>query len=569
MLRGTNVVVRDGRIDAIGTSAKAPDGAVTVDGSGKTLLPGFIDSHTHIFGIDSLREAAMFGVTTELDMFSVISATTALKKDLAAGKYPDAARFETAGTLVTSPKGHGTEYGIPIPTITKPEDAQAFVDARIAEGSDYIKIIYDDGHTYGMNTPTISKETMAAVIASAHQRHKLAVVHIGSYQGARDAIEAGADGLMHLFVDEKPAPDFGKFVAAHHAFVVPTLAVNASVSHLFPGKVLLEDKLLSPLIPVQDANTLKTGFPVHNNAHLDFAATTETIRQLKAAKVPILAGTDAPNPGTAHGASMHEEMKMLVDAGLTPTEALAAATSIPAEWFSMPDRGRVAKGLRADLLLVRGDPTKDILKTRDIAGVWVGGLTVDRDAWRARVEKEQAVEANLKNAPAPPGSESGAISNFEDGKASAKFGSAWTESTDSIAGGKSTVQLAVADDGANGSTHSLRVSGEVVAAFAAPWAGAMFMPGAQPMQPANLSKFKKITFWARGDGKRARLMMMAKSFGFVPEYQFFAPGPEWKQFSFALTEFKGTMGYDVMAFIFSGGPDVGPFSFQIDEVKLE
>src|SRR6202043_2721257 len=108
---------------------------------------------------------------------------------------------------------HGTEYGISVPTLSSPGEAQAWVDARIAEGSDYIKIVYDDASTYGGHRPTLSKETMKAVIDAAHKRGKLAVVHIGSQQEAHEAIEAGADGLAHLFSDSAPSADFGNFVA--------------------------------------------------------------------------------------------------------------------------------------------------------------------------------------------------------------------------------------------------------------------------------------------------------------------------------------------------------------------
>ena len=83
----------------------------------------------------------------------------------------------------------------------------------------------------------------------------------------------------------------------------------------------------------------------------------------------VLAGTDVTNPGTAHGISMHRELELLVRAGLTPSEALAAGTSQPADRFGLGDRGRVAPGQRADLLLVRGDPTTDILTTREIVAV--------------------------------------------------------------------------------------------------------------------------------------------------------------------------------------------------------
>jgi imidazolonepropionase-like amidohydrolase len=94
--------------------------------------------------------------------------------------------------------------------------------------------------------------------------------------------------------------------------------------------------------------------------------------------VPILAGTDAPNPGTAHGVSIHREMELLVEAGLTPQQALAAATSVPARAFRLDDRGRIAPGLRADLVLAGGDPLKDITETRNIVRIWKGGKAVER-----------------------------------------------------------------------------------------------------------------------------------------------------------------------------------------------
>src|SRR5215469_7014899 len=380
MMRRGNVLIQGDRIVALGPDLSLPDGADVIEGTGLTLLPGLIDSHTHSYG-DALKTAIVFGVTTELDMFTDYHMAAAIRKQQSEGKAQTTADLFSAGTLVTAPRGHGTEYGIPIPTISAPEEAQAFVDARIAEGSDYIKIIYDDGKTYGMSIPTISKETMAAVVRAAHKRGKLAVAHIGSLQGARDAIDAGADGLAHLFVDRAPDPDFGKFLAARHAFVIGTMTVLQAVCQIPGGQLLTTDSALAPYISPLDESNLKKVFPSRQGAQANYAAAEETIRQLKAAGVPILAGTDAPNPGTSHGASLHLEMELLQHAGLTPAEALASATSIPASQFRLADRGRIAPGLRADLLLVKGDPTADIKATRSIVGVWKQGVKLDRQSY--------------------------------------------------------------------------------------------------------------------------------------------------------------------------------------------
>lgn len=562
-----DVSVENGRIAAIGKNLKVPPGTQEINATGDTLLPGLIDSHAHPY-LDALQQALLFGVTTELSMFSDVKFDADVRKREAAGQNLDAADLRSSGTVVTVPKGHGTEYGIPIPTLTSAADAQSFVDARIAEGSDYIKIIYDDGSAYGISIPTLTKEELAAVIAAAHNRHKIAIVHIGSQAGARDAIEAGADGLAHTFEDEPPSPDFIALVKKHHAFVVPTLSVNESVAGLPAGASLVSDPRLSPYLNASVIANLKKTFPRGANDKTNFDYALASVRALHAAGVPILAGTDAPNPGTAHGVSLHRELELLVRAGLTPSEALASATSVPARIFNLPDRGRIAPGLRADLLLVKGDPTLDITATRDIVTVWKTGVPLDRAAVRAQVEKErQATEAAAKT-PGPAGSASGLISDFET-DTSAKFGAGWTVSTDTIAGGKSTGDMKRVEGGANGSRGSLLISGTISADLPYAWSGAMYSPGAQPFQPANLSSKKAIHFWARGDGRTDRVMVFTQSGGYMPTQKTFVAGPEWKEFTFPFSDFGGTDGHDITAIIFAAGVPAGSFQLYLDDVRLD
>ena len=212
----TSVFVENGRIARVASTITPPAGVIVVDGTGRTLLPGLIDSHTHTWGT-ALRDAAALGVTTVLDMFTDPKTAAGFRRLDGTPAGRATADFRSAGVLATAPKGHGTEYGMAIPTLTSPNDAPAFVDARVAEGSDYIKIVYDDGHTYGIKFATIDKATMKAVVDAAHARKRMAVVHIGDLAGARDAIDAGADGLVHLFVDSAPDTDFAQRVAAHKA----------------------------------------------------------------------------------------------------------------------------------------------------------------------------------------------------------------------------------------------------------------------------------------------------------------------------------------------------------------
>lgn len=554
--KGT-VVFQGNRIAAVGADVQPPRGAKIIDGTGDTVLPGFIDSHNHNWG-ESLQRALVFGVTTELDMFTAVDFARDRRAEQAKNGAADRADLYSAGTLATAPGGHGTEYGMTIPTLTRPEEAQAWVDARIAEGSDYIKIVIEDGAPYGRTIPTLDQATVTALVAAAHKRGKLAVVHISTEDGAKEAIEAGADGLAHIFTDRAPEPGFAALLKEHKAFVIPTLTVVESTTGAASGKALPDDPRLAPYLQSDEVENLRKGFP---GRKLDFQNALATVRQLAMAGVPILAGTDAPNPGTAHGASLHRELELLVQAGLSPTEALVAATSTPARIFGLKDRGRLAEDLRSDLVLVKGDPTTDITATRDILRIWKTGHEVQRP----KAEKS----AKAASAPAPAVPASGEISNFEDGTLAVTFGNPWTDSTDALAGGKSTVAKEVVAGGADGSGKSLAISGEIRQGFAYPWAGLIFLPGAKPMAQADLSRFGGVSFAAKGEaGATYQFMAFAFHLGRLPAQKTFTAGPEWKRVTVSFADL-GLDGSDTLGFFIGGGPALGPFRVQIDDVRLE
>lgn len=560
----SDVLLANDRIGAVGKNLIVTMNVQVIDGRGRTLLPGLIDAHTHVYG-PVLQEALIFGVTTECDMFMEHHAMAEIKKQQAAGEGLHMADLISAGTLATAAGGHGTEYGMSIPTIAAPEEAQAFVDARIAEGSDYIKIIYDNGKAYGMSIPTISKETMAALVQAAHARGKMAIVHVLTLQDARDAIEVGANGLAHLFIDEPPDAEFGRFVAEHSAFVIPTLTVLESGSGIPSGASLVSDARIEPYLSKQNIVGLKSSFPASFKAKFRYSVAEETIQQLKVARVPILAGTDAPNPGTMHGASVHRELELLVQAGLTPVEALTSATALPAQIFGLADRGRIAAGLRADLVLVEGDPTTDITATRAIVAVWKLGVQVDRDAWRTRIGHERTADAKRA---APVGSEDGLVSDFEDGTLATHFGAGWDTSTDVVRGGNSTAQHQVVAEGAHGGKGSLLITGEVGSVAHYPWAGSLFSPGDAHWTPANMSEKSGISFWAKGDGNTYRVMLFSGSLMSLPPTVTFTTSAEWQHYSFSFADFGDVDIRAMLCVQFLAGPNPGPFAFQIDDVRF-
>jgi imidazolonepropionase-like amidohydrolase len=570
VMPSATVVVRGDRIDRVDASAPTPDGATVVDGKGKTLLPGLIDGHTHAFAPEHLKQAAIFGVTTELDMFTDHAFAARMRSEEASGGALDRADLRSAGTLVTAPGGHGTEYGLNIPTITAPEQAGAFVDARIAEGSDYIKIVYDDGKVAGIDWPTIGRDVLAAAIRAAHARKKLAVVHVLALENAREAIAAGADGLVHLFVD-RPADDaFIRLAAERRAFVIPTLTALESVGGIRGGAALVDDPALAPWLGPADVTALKASFPRSPAMTAEVRSIpSEAVHKLEAAGVRIVAGTDAINPGTAHGASIHRELELLVAAGLSPAQAMAAATSVPASIFGLADRGRIAPGARADLVLVDGDPTADIKATRKIVGVWKRGHEIDRDAYRKAVQQQREAADRARTMPAPNGSESGLVSDFDGETIRSAFGAGWMVSTDSFVGGKSKASMKLAPGGAEGSKGALQIAGTIQDRPQPRWAGALFSPGSAMMQPANLSSKKAISFRARGDGKTYSIMTFSMSGGFSRAEKSFVAGKEWQKHRFELKDFGGSDGTALMGVFFGGGPATGPFELLIDDVRFE
>ena len=558
----TNVLVEDGVIVALGEDGE-PDGVEVIDGNGQTLLPGLIDAHVHVFSRDALEQALVFGVTTELDMFTDEAFAAQMRSEQVSGTVNRADLF-SAGTLATAPGGHGTQFGLDIPTLTRPDEAEAWVEDRVAAGSDYIKVVLEDGAPFGLAYPTLDEATLKAVVDAAHAQNKLVVTHVSTLEDAKKAIRAGADGLAHSFVDAEPDEEFLQSAAANNLFVIATLAVYQTIGGEPKDASLSDDPRLAPYLTPFDLQNLSSAFPPSGVASL--ANAQAAVRALHERGLPILAGTDAANPGTTYGASLHRELALLTESGLSSSEALAAATAVTADVFGLDDRGRIAPGLKADLLLVNGDPTEDITATRDIVGVWKDGVRVDREGYRAGLWSARA--ATVAQAQSLATGETAPVSDFEGGELSVSFGQPWVASTDEMAGGDSAATLEVVAGGAEGSDYALHVSGEVGEGFAFPWAGAMFMPGPQPFAPADLSSKPTLSFFAKGEGGPYRVQVFCQNLGQMPAEQPFETTGAWQAYSFDLSSFSGCDAAGVQAVIFSAG-EAGAFSFQLDSVAFQ
>lgn len=374
-----SVLVTDGVITAVGTGLAAPADAEVVDGRGATLLPGLIDAHYHLMGDEPLRQALTFGTTTVLSMGDDPAAVARLKRSAAGGAAH--ADIRSAGVSAKAPGARTTvTAGTAVPSVGGPDDAAAFVAARVADGSDFLKIRYEDGELLstvaGRALPVVSRETMAELTVEAHADGLLVLVHIGTLRAAHEALDAGVDGLAHTFVDVAPDTAIAGKAAACGAFVVPTL----SAFELIAGQAewrrgLTADPDVEPYLRAEDLAIARfTGEEGH--LPVDGSAAAASVRAFRDAGVPVLAGSD---PTTfLHGIGLWRELELLVAAGLSPVEALSAATAVPARLFGLHDRGRIAPGHRADLLLVDGDPTTDVRDLRHLREIRRGGVRAER-----------------------------------------------------------------------------------------------------------------------------------------------------------------------------------------------
>ena len=271
-----SVLVENGTVSRVTEPGLLLPQADVVEGYNRTLLPGLFDAHVHVGASPepALRQAISLGITTVLDMFGDLDLLR-VRARLAAEDRVDLADLRTAGYGAIAPGSVlATLFPDPLPTISGPEQAPAWVEARLAEGSDYLKIIYDE-----REGGPLSRNVVRAIVQEAHRRSKLVVVHVLSEQKAREAIAAGADGIAHLFIGEEASPDFGQFAASHHVFVIPTLMVLSGVCGMPQGPALLEDPHLAPYF-TEEQRHAKVRLADPSRQHL-YHATVSALRQLE------------------------------------------------------------------------------------------------------------------------------------------------------------------------------------------------------------------------------------------------------------------------------------------------
>ncbi len=382
------IVVRDGKLSAIGPRAKvaiAPD-ADRVDVAGKTIIPGLINAHGHVgetVGLQSgpelyteenvKRQLALFaryGITTVVSLGGDQDAAFRLRDAQDQDKgAPDRARIFPSG---------------PVLAPATPEEARRQVAELAPRKPDFVKIRVDDNLG---TTAKMAPEVYRAVIDEAHRQKLRVAAHLYYLDDAKGLLKAGVDFVAHSIRDKDVDDELIGLLKAKDVCVCPTLMreVSTFVYELEPAffadPFFLRDADKSVLDQLRDPK--RQGVVRASKSAQQYKLALEmakrNLKRLSDAGVRIAMGTDTGPPGRFQGYFEHEELRLMAEAGMTPRQILAAATTDAARCMQATGRlGTLQPGAWADLVVLGKNPLDDIANARTIESVWVGGAKIAR-----------------------------------------------------------------------------------------------------------------------------------------------------------------------------------------------
>jgi imidazolonepropionase-like amidohydrolase len=395
--RDRTVIIDGNRIVDVWPSrvARASHCPKVIDGRGKYLIPGLWDMHVHTvlpYGRELLALYVANGVTGVRDMASDLDTLRRWRSEIAAGTLVG------PRMMVSGPYLEGGDIPIAHILARSAEEGTRAVDSLVALGVDFVKV-------HGRLSP----ETFFAIARRARERQIDFAGHVSSTVGAEAASDSGQRSIEHLLGVPMPctpaeslalrprfpvqaaigrcssrnlAPLYAKFVR-NETWLTPTFTAAFEIAH-WPYRDLPGDSL-ARYLPDSVRRFVSEMFRMPNDVpagadsvgHAIFAKRLAQVGTMHRAGVRILTGTDAPLRNSPPGFGLHEELSLLVRAGLTPFEALRAATYEPVRYFRMLDSaGTIAPGKLADLVLLDDNPLRDIRNTRRISAVVANGRAI-------------------------------------------------------------------------------------------------------------------------------------------------------------------------------------------------
>jgi imidazolonepropionase-like amidohydrolase len=407
------IAIGDGRVVAVGTSAEiralAGDGVRVMELGGKSVMPTLVSTHVHpgfqkgtTYAaenftrenvLDDLERALYFGVSVVqsqgIERGDVLDR---IREEQRAGTL-GGARLLVAGRGIGAPNagpGAAAYAGIAYEIATEAEARRA-VEELAASRVDVVKIWVDDRNG---RAPRLRPELYRAVIDAGHDRGLRVNAHVFYHADAEGLVAAGIDGLVHLVRDAVMSDALIAEIVARDVYLNANMSSSrratevGTPSWLSPADPLL--KLLTESVAADELAKLARDAANRDpraaaDARERYAILERSLAKLAAAGAKVVLGADTGVQDHLFGMAEHLELAAMVDAGMTPAQALAAGTSRAAEYLELDDRGSLAPGKRADLLVLDASPLDDIVNARRIARLFIGGVEVDRAALRAKL----------------------------------------------------------------------------------------------------------------------------------------------------------------------------------------
>ena len=397
-----SLLLRNGRIEKIGgPELGAPKGVLVRELSGETVMPGLISAHSHLGLIVDDAEPSATGytrenVTAQLKQFERYGVTTIMSlgvnRDLVYELREQQRTGKLGGaTIFTAGRGIGVPGGAPgLPAaadqIYRPataDEARKDVDELAVHHADIVKIWVDKIHG---TVPEMTPEIYKAVIDEAHQKRLRVAAHEYALEDAKQLVADGVDVMAHSVRDQIVDDAFIQVMKQHNVWYVPTFTVDESFFVYAERPEYMQTAFFQQAAgPKLMAKFNAPGYvemigrDSQTAQHKkDFATGQQNLKKLFDGGVNVGFGTDSGAlPGRIPGFAEHHELELMVKAGLTPMQAITAATGENAKLLHSPDRGTIAVGKRADLLVLDADPLADIRNTRKIFAVYHDGRDVE------------------------------------------------------------------------------------------------------------------------------------------------------------------------------------------------
>ena len=402
-------IVANGRITDVGSPVRVPAGASRVDLAGKTVMPTMTNVHVHIgyegytsWGaenytaanvLEHLQREAYYGVgVTQSVGSSPTDASIQFEKDQQAGTFAPAARFLFMPGMAPPNGGpdavllKGTQALHAVYEVSTPEEARAAVRGFAAKNLKHVKIWVDDRRgTYPKMTPDVYN----AVIDEAHAHGMKVHAHATTLADQKAVVRAGVDVLVHTVGNEKVDDEFLALLREKKPYWTTVIGLGdrtevcddtGFVTDTLPPSVVKKIRETTTPRPLEPSCG-----PVSPNASTRDATLAYNVTHMVEAGARLVLGTDAGiSSGYTFGSADHHEIGRWVQFGLTPMQAIVAATSRPAELLGLADSGTLAKGKRADFIVFDANPLDDIRNTRTIRDVYLSGAKLDRAALAAK-----------------------------------------------------------------------------------------------------------------------------------------------------------------------------------------